>query len=116
MYFRSPKNIYIIGDSGTIIHTTDGGFGKSEIEEKIEPSASFKVYPNPTSDVLHLNGNEMMKRISVENTVGQELYGRQVSAVSFDLFLNDFSHTPGLYIVKIQTSSQLYSYKVLLNN
>lgn len=116
MYFRSSKNIYIIGDSGTIIHTTNGGFGKSGIKEKYEPSATFKIYPNPASDVLHLSGDAIIKRISVENTVGQELYTRQLSAKYFDMSLSDFRHTPGPYIVKVLTGAQICSYKVLFSN
>lgn len=115
MYFRSSKNIYIISDS-TIIHTANGGFGKSGIKENIEAASSFKLYPNPAANVLHLTGDETIKRISIENAVGQELYARQVYAKTYDLLLSDFRHAPGLHIVKVQTNSQLYSYKVLFNN
>ena len=72
----------------------------------------IKVYPNPVNDILFVSSENNIDRLSVFNMQGSKLIERtelQTGIVRIDL--NEFK--PGIYIVKIESGSNLITKKVI---
>ncbi len=62
-----------------------------------------KVYPNPTSSILHINSNLDLNRARVFNTLGGLVYDRVLETKPAQL---DLSHLdPGFYIMRLSTAN-----------
>jgi hypothetical protein len=59
------------------------------------------IYPNPTSDVVNIRSNYLMKQITLINNVGQRLLTKRMSGNVYQLDVSDFAK--GLYMVEIVT-------------
>ena len=76
-------------------------------EEKAEPAIT--IYPNPSNGILNLNftsegatqSHTQIKRISVFNTIGQQVYNKEIS-LRTDNYQINLNHFPkGLYFIDI---------------
>ena len=47
--------------------------------EEMFGEINVAIYPNPSSDVVNIESNYLMKRITLINNVGQRLLSRQMS-------------------------------------
>lgn len=107
------------------INTEDGGCELSkEIEilaaddtacmqtATVETQSIAKVYPNPTSDVLHLVATRAITRIAVSTTSGKLVAVETTNDKEVTL---DIDHLPaGLYLVEIYTGEQSVVKKVIV--
>lgn len=67
--------------------------------DKIQDSKQ-SVYPNPATDILHINLNQIITgTISISDVHGNTLISHAISDDQFDIASNDLSN--GLYILKI---------------
>lgn len=64
----------------------------------------FQIYPNPTSDILHLNGNNSSLRLRTEivNAQGKLMHSSSFISVKKDINMASFS--PGSYILLIKNA------------
>ena len=69
--------------------------GVNELEE------TLKIYPNPTSGILNIQGEDM-KSIEVYNTVGQCVMTQEVNGN--DIQLNTESLNNGIYFLRVRTN------------
>ena len=74
------------------------------------PALSFDVYPNPTTNRLHLKGSFHLARVDVLSMDGRLLSSHQINNDS-DI---DLQVKPGSYIVKLSTENQSFSKKILV--
>ena len=71
----------------------------------------FAYYPNPVKDKLKINANELIKSLTIYNSLGQKLKTIQPSAFKTSL---DFSNLPtGTYFVKAQVDNSVGSFKIV---
>ncbi|MGB0427915.1 MAG: peptide-N-glycosidase F-related protein, partial [Flavobacteriales bacterium] len=86
--------------------------------EDVDQGIDFSLTPNPSSGLVNLQCSEQTKieYIQVVNTLGQKVL--QLNALGFIDEKNlDLSHlSDGIYHVTIQTETQTYSEKVILQN
>ena len=91
----------------------------TEIKEAKDISLSFLVYPNPTTDVCHLNfnlkNNEFVK-INVYNTLGELVYieTKNVTAGNVDYVLNLSELQSGNYSVQISFKNNTITKKLTI--
>ena len=113
--FADVSTGYAVGASGTILKTTNGGYGTSIRETGLEGSA-FSIYPNPASNkVIIANNRKISGAIStgIFNIQGQLLiYAEFHNQDMFRLDVNSLS--PGIYLVKIQTSAGVEVEKLVI--
>ncbi len=69
--------------------------GVNELEE------TLKIYPNPTSGILNIQGEDM-KSIEVYNTIGQCVMTQEVNGN--DIQLNTESLNNGIYFLRVRTN------------
>ena len=75
---------------------------------------NIKVYPNPSTGFVYIeNQNIQINNINIFNAVGSQLdINKTIDSNRIKL---DFSEsTPGIYILKIESSDQLYTEKVII--
>ena len=109
----SGNGYYIVRDSHNHVlfgDNNDGDFGaevshlisvKGSSEGVIENEQMVKIYPNPTTGVLNIEG-ENMTSVEVYNTVGQCVMMREVNGNAVQLNTEGFSN--GLYIIRIHAN------------
>ena len=76
----------------------------------INNSIKASIYPNPTSDYLNIESDDLIEKVEVYDTVGQKLNSwDSINQTKFDINLENFSS--GLYNVIIKTYVGLKSIK-----
>jgi len=80
--------------------------GIDEIEAK-----GFVAFPNPVNDVLTMRADENITSVTVYNMLGQEVYYREIGAISHTINTSNFAN--GTYIVEVVIDSTVGSIKVV---
>ena len=121
---RDYANSIAIGPDGTIlvagaifsnpakfgVHSISSAYNKSMFVAKFQGyptgvsttgslSSRVDVYPNPTRDLLYVNGVEVGTQIKVLNALGQEVYSG--NANSPKIVINTSELLPGIYILHL---------------
>jgi hypothetical protein len=99
VYFINSSTGFIVGDSGVILKTTNGGrLGLNEIQAD---HGFFKLYPNPVRDncTFELTGSSLGTNLTIYDVEGNEVITRQIRDKLAQI---DFSgcHT-GIYFIKV---------------
>jgi hypothetical protein len=78
---------------------TDGAAGFTDIQgvcKKENTPLSISVYPNPTTDILTIEGKEKEGRVNVFDVAGRKVLETTNSVLDF------FSFTQGIYFLHIE--------------
>ena len=77
----------------------------------LEKENKLRVYPNPTSDLVFVDGkSSAFKEIRVFNAFGKTLLQTQSN---FESGLNVSNLTPGIYTIKVITDSKTETFKLI---
>ncbi len=98
-HYNSTNIFYISMDEIKIEEAT---LGVADFKQNI-----VKVYPNPTTEIIHIAGVENVERIRIFN-----LQGKMIKEV-FDRKANIEKLQSGIYIVNFYTDKEVYSHKVV---
>jgi hypothetical protein len=84
-------------------------------EESItaENKSGFKIYPNPTNDILNIELDKGIDYLSIEifNFMGQKVYETSTTEKLVSITMRDYPM--GIYIVKVIQDGVTYSQKVI---
>jgi Secretion system C-terminal sorting domain len=73
--------------------------------EEMEKNSLVTLYPNPTSDVLHVAlANQNFAEVSLCNLLGETLQTHNLRGLQNTTF-NTSNLSPGVYVVKLKKSS-----------
>ncbi len=73
--------------------------------------AGFEMYPNPTTGVLTLKGENIVDAIEVYNLTGQRVMNVVINAVSSEINVAHLQQ--GVYVMKVSSSGQTGIYKIV---
>ncbi|MBW8362667.1 MAG: T9SS type A sorting domain-containing protein [Kaistella sp.] len=120
-YKIKPKSNVVVGDIFT--NTAEIFFDynpaivtntvHTEIVNQVLSTASasiteFTIYPNPTTGMVYIKSSEKIKKITVQNAIGQQVL-RNENQPEIDL-----SHLPtGVYIVTVESGNNVHTSKVI---
>jgi len=113
VYFTDPNKGLAVGWYGTILMTTNGGYPVGVGDHAVSSSGSWKIYPNPASDILTIESvsEQYPSRLSVTNLRGQHVLSRQISQPTTRL---DLSHLPrGVYFLRLTGDKSLFVSKFI---
>lgn len=82
------------------------------VEDGID--TDFKVYPNPSQGVIRIFGLEKIKNVEVWEMTGRKIhasYGYEEDLI----FYAEIDTSPGIVILKIETSGKVYYRKILVH-
>lgn len=89
----ADDNIWVRIDNVSVM----GTLGSSGIN--IHSTANFEVYPNPSSDLFHLNSSEQIEIITLTDLTGRVVNKEYPRATSFDLNAGQLNN--GYYFIKV---------------
>jgi len=73
--------------------------------------SKFKLYPNPTSNILNIEAAGNVQNIAVYNVLGQEVINRQTNGTSITLDVSSLNS--GIYVIKTMIDGNLSSTKFI---
>jgi hypothetical protein len=74
--------------------------------------ALIKIYPNPTSDILHIESGETMKKIRLSSLLGELVSEFFVNEENYLMDVSGFQD--GIYFVEVETITNRFNEKVLI--
>lgn len=89
--------------------TLDVILGANELGEP----HSVMVFPNPTSDYLHIQANHQMNEARLFTNTGQLMFSKRIDGMSTNLETR--SLTPGIYLLQIKTEAGISNRKVMID-
>jgi photosystem II stability/assembly factor-like uncharacterized protein len=98
VHFPGADTGYAVGDSGTILRTTNGGGYYVDLNDFIHPSKTLTIYPNPAIDQVNIE-TRLKDDLTLLNHAGQEIIKMTCSEPETQI---DISYLPcGIYIVRV---------------
>jgi hypothetical protein len=70
------------------------------------------IYPNPATDVIHINSAAQMNEIEIYNYTGQKVYSSNVDNRNFNISTTGLA--TGMYVIKIKSAEGITTKKVLV--
>ena len=84
----------------------------TSIEDQIANSNEFSIYPNPTSGIITIQGEELtMSKITVFDIVGKKILNRVSENTELSIDISEFSN--GIYIIQIETDAGIFKQKLI---
>jgi len=86
--------------------------------EKSETEISHQVYPNPSSDKIYIEFQEMLRNditVKVMNVAGKLVYENKINPMArkqFDISVQNFA--PGIYFYNIESKNDSYKGKFIV--
>jgi hypothetical protein len=74
---------------------------------------SFKMYPNPVSNVLTISNLEEIQNVTIYDITGKEMMNSNLNVFESQLDLSSFSN--GLYLVKVSVNNNTKTFRVVKN-
>ncbi|MBC8644413.1 T9SS type A sorting domain-containing protein [Flavobacterium lindanitolerans] len=92
-----------------------GSFGISAYDSSLKTTSfdnmSFKVYPNPVKDRLHLSYTENMSDVAIFNLLGQQVLSKKINATESQIDMSTLAG--GTYLVKVNVGNQVKTLKIV---
>lgn len=86
----------------------------TQLETKeISLGNNIEIYPNPTADLLHIQGKELILFLEVYNMEGRKIKSQIINNSNITIDLS--AYVPGEYLVKIFTRTNNRTFKVFKN-
>jgi photosystem II stability/assembly factor-like uncharacterized protein len=97
IYFPSTNIGFVVGDSGVILKTINGGYPLA-IDDHQQITSALKLYPIPTSTTITIE-IPIEGQLSIQNTSGQEFLQRAVTESTTTFDVSRFKS--GVYFIKV---------------
>jgi len=123
-YKIKPKEDVVLGDTientayiffdfnpPIITNTTETTFVETLTVDDV-PTITVEVYPNPTSDVLYINSNESLEKLTIYNSLGQSIRAEDVEGINSQIDMSNLD--TGIYFISLQTISGSSKYKQII--
>ena len=119
-----PKNTVVLGNTientafiffdfnpPIITNTTETTFVETLAVDDI-PTITVEMYPNPTSDILYINSDQLLKKATIYNSLGQSVRIKDLEGTNSQIDMSDLG--VGVYFVSLQTISGGSEYKQII--
>lgn len=120
LYFIDEHKGWVVGSSGRILYTDQGGLTTS-IEDHLKEDLKIDVelYPNPTDSRITIDSRlsiqNSIKDIELYNNLGQRVYSKKnINSLSYDLQLPDVP-AEFFYIKVFMKNGESVSQKIVIN-
>ncbi len=85
----------------------------TDLSETIQPTSRPRIFPNPTSNSIHIESALELTNIQLINTLGQLVYKKIINASSAQITLPE-SLVNGIYLITINTEEETFVERVLI--
>jgi endoglucanase len=101
----------ITSNLGTVYYDNLYLWGTNLSTQKFESASSVKMYPNPVKNILTIEANSEIQRVSVYNILGQEVLKSSPKSNTANLQTNELQK--GVYMVTTEIDGKLSTSKVV---
>lgn len=101
----------ITSNLGTVYYDNLYVWGTDLSTQKFESASSVKMYPNPVKNILTIEANSEIQRVSVYNILGQEVLKSSPKSNTATLQTNELQQ--GVYMVTTEIDGKLSTSKVV---
>ena len=98
----------LIDDFGWTI--TDGGIDCSTASIEDQTQLDISIYPNPTSDIVYIDGNYTQLKVVIYNILGKEVINKSITN-SIDISQLE----KGFYILQLSDGAKLTTQRIIKN-
>jgi surface protein len=98
----------LIDDFGWTI--TDGGIDCSTASIEDQTQLDISIYPNPTSDIVYIDGNYTQLKVVIYNILGKEVINKSITN-SIDISQLE----KGVYILQLSDGAKLTTQRIIKN-
>lgn len=111
VFFTDSLTGYIVGDSGKVLKTTNGGVGYSELPSVL---SSFIIFPNPNNGTFNFFFNpEITTDIEIFNPIGICVF-KQINPASGNNQIDLQTAAKGIYLCKLNYSDGTFEIKKII--
>ena len=107
--------VAFVQDPGTKIIKQGAKLGYDELipvgVEDLD-AASFRVFPNPASDVVNVEADSKINSVSIYNYAGATVYSAKVNELNTSISTSDLAK--GVYLIKIETENGMINKKLII--
>ena len=100
-----------IGTGIHMLYSNVVGLG-SGVHTELLSSTAFKMYPNPTTGLVRIQGEHIIEKLSVRDMQGRLVLSEFPDAAGIDLNLSTLNK--GVYLVEIMNAGQLFYQRLVL--
>lgn len=75
-------------------------------------SASFRLYPNPAHEIVHIDARSKIKSVLLINYTGQQIIEKTVDGFNHELNISTVE--PGLYVIEVEMEAGVESERLLI--
>ena len=108
----SEKAFSFDSDKGSFSNRFTLKFRENTLAIDEQVLSNFNLFPNPSTTVLHMNATVAVSNIIMYNSLGQKMK-TYTSSNPLQYSLNIEGISPGIYIIKLQTSSGTHTKKFI---
>lgn len=108
---NNDNNICPIGTGVNFLYSNAVGLGAGVHTEQLS-SAAFKMYPNPTTGLVRIQGEQIIEKLSIRDMQGRLVLSEFPDASGIDLNLSTLNK--GVYLVEIMNAGQLSYQRLVL--
>jgi hypothetical protein len=72
----------------------------------------LNVYPNPATEILHINSSNEVDRVKIYNTTGQVVISKEVNLYNFEINVSDLAE--GIYVLETITDNTTLQKKIVI--
>ena len=101
--FENEAEIYFDFNFPIITNVAQTTVATLSTDEFALANSSIVLYPNPTTNVLHLESQQAIKQISIYDISGRQIKDIAVIGLKMNLDISTETLSAGTYFVKIKT-------------
>ncbi len=94
-----------------ITNTTETTFVETLAIDDIS-TITIEIYPNPTSDILYIQSDQSLEKLTVYNSLGQTIQIVELQGTNSQIDMNSLD--TGIYFISLQTFSGVSEYKQII--
>ena len=80
----------------------------------INSELELNIYPNPTSDYIHIDGATLISEIEIYNSLGDNVISMTNNLSAERIKIDLLNKPKGIYFIRIEYSNQLINHKIVL--
>lgn len=107
--FNDPVTYNVTAENGTTQQDWEVSVTVEEVPLNTEKELGWKIYPNPTDDILHIETEKPVK-ITLTDLLGRSLIPER-EGINLKLQLSTFK--PGIYVLTIRDGAKIHQHKII---
>ncbi|MDP4845434.1 MAG: T9SS type A sorting domain-containing protein [Salibacteraceae bacterium] len=114
--YADSSKIFVSNENSYIVATLFSSNPLSDLQPlsiSLEKTGQISIYPNPVSDVLHLECPSIIKTLTITDINSHCIFESEVNSKTLDIQWNKLSASSGIYFLTLQTETETLVQKII---